>query len=346
MAGYKLQGKTASGAMVDIPLAATYDAAGNNIQQHYAAKTEYEAIMAKLGIMGGQLDLLLASSGMVSFADCDWTTIKAISESGKASEAFKVGDEKSITLSTGEKITMVILGFDHDNLSDGSGKAGITLGMKNALATNYMMNGSSKTYDGQSGYNAGGWLNCEMRNNTMPMLLSYLPTDVQAVIKSVKKLTSKGCTLSDMLETNDKLFLFSQEEVFGTHKYSTTGQNSFAGEGTQYEYFKGAPIPTPKSGTAGAFSVLEGTGCFYTTDTALAQKYDNRFGQEKSTSKNYYYNYNNAKAQGDSATTSCSWWLRSPYYDGSGTFCCVSGGGYCYGDFAGGSIGVAFGFCV
>lgn len=345
MAGYKLQGKTASGTMVDIPLAATYDADGNDIQQHYAAKTEYEAIMAKLGVMGGQLDLLLASSGMVSFADCDWETIKAISESGKASSAFKVGDEKSITLSTGEKITMVILGFDHDNLSDGSGKAGITLGMKNALSTTYMMNGSSKTYDGQSGYNAGGWLNCEMRNNTMPMLLSYLPADVQAVIKSVKKLTSKGCMLSDMLETDDKLFLFSQEEVMGTHYWTTTGQLSFPGEGSQYEYFKKAPIPTPTSGT-GAFTSLEGTGCFYTTDTAVASGYNNRFNQAKTTSANRYYNFNNAKAQGDSATTSCYWWLRSPYYGSSASFCCVVSGGYSNGSAAGSSLGVAFGFCV
>ena len=345
MAGYKLQGKTASGAMVDIPLAATYDAIGNDIQQHYAAKTEYEAIMAKLGIMGGQLDLLLASSGMVSFADCDWETIKAISESGKAPTAFKVGDEKNITLSTGEQITMVILGFNHDDLADGSGKAGITLGMKNALTTNYVMNASSKTYDGQSGYNAGGWLNCEMRNNTMPMLLAYLPQEVRDVIKTVKKKTSKGCTSSVLLETEDKLFLFSQEEVMGTHKYTTQYQNSFSGEGEQYEYFKNAHIPTPKAGT-GAFSVLEGTGCFYTTDTAVANKYDNRFGQEKSMSANYYYNYNNAKAQGNNATTSCYWWLRSPYCYDSNFFCCVVSTGHSDYVYANDSFGVAFGFCI
>ena len=63
MAGYKLQGKTASGDVVDIPLAATYDAAGHEIEQHYAAKEEYEAIMEKLVAMGGQLDLLCGMGG-------------------------------------------------------------------------------------------------------------------------------------------------------------------------------------------------------------------------------------------------------------------------------------------
>lgn len=44
---------------------------------------------------------------------------------------------------------MVILGFDHDDLASGGGKAGITLGTKNSLATSYAMNSASKTYDGK-----------------------------------------------------------------------------------------------------------------------------------------------------------------------------------------------------
>ena len=336
MAGYKLQGKTASGDVVDIPLAATYDAAGHDIEQHYAAKTEYEAIMAKLGTMGGQLDLLLASSGMVSFADCDWATISAISESGKASSAFKVGDEKEVTLTTGEKITMVILGFNHDNLT-GGGKAGVTLGMKNCLSTNYVMNPTST--------NAGGWSESTMRTSTMQTLYGLLPDEVKAVIKPVDKVTARYDRGGALDTTSDKLFLFSQREVMGNNMYSKTSQMSFPNEGEQYEYFKNAPIPNPKTGT-GAFSVLEGTGCFYTSDTAVANKYDNRFGQEKTTSSNVYYNFNNAKAQGDSATTSCGWWLRSPCYGSSGGFCCVTNDGNSGYNIAGNSFGVAFGFCV
>ena len=92
--------------------------------------------------------------------------------------------------------------------------------------------------------------------------------------------------------------------------------------------------------------MLEGTGCFYTPDTAVANKYDNRFGQEKSTSKNAYYNYNNAKAQGDSATTSCVWWLRSPCYGSSDNFCYVGSAGHSNNYNADNSYGVAFGFCI
>ena len=92
--------------------------------------------------------------------------------------------------------------------------------------------------------------------------------------------------------------------------------------------------------------MLEGTGCFYTSDTAVVNKYDNRFGQEKTTSSNVYYNFNNAKAQGDSATTSCTWWLRSPYYNSSSSFCYVFNVGISNSFSANYSYGVAFGFCI
>lgn len=345
MAGYVLQGKTQSGSMVDIPLAAKYDASGNEIAAYYAAKTEYENMMAKLNTMDGKLDTVLLFSGTKSFSEATWAEIAELSEAGRAASVFNVGDEKQITLATGEVVTMVILGFDHDDLVSGGGKAGITLGTKNSLATSYAMNPASKTYDGNSGYNAGGWLNSDMRNTTMPLIKGYLPSEVQDVIKTVKKKTSKGTKLSTLLETEDDLFLFSQEEVMGTINYSTTGQNSFSGEGTQYEYFKNATIPSPTSGT-GSFSTLAGTGCFHTTDTSVVSGYTNRLGESKSTSANYYYNYNNAKAKGDSATTASTWWLRSPYYVSSYDFCCVYGSGNSHYVNASSALGVAFGFCI
>ena len=306
MAGYKLQGKTASGTMVDIPLAATYDAAGNDIQEHYAAIAEYEAIMAKLELMDDKLDVIRGVS-VPDFADASWGEINKYSQKGLAASLWKVGDEKKIALTSGETITMVILGFDHDNLT-GGGKAGITLGMKNALATAYVMNDSST--------NAGGWKQSKMRTSTMETLYGLLPDEVKAVIKPVDKVTALYESSGALETTSDKLFLFSQREIMGNNNYSVTSQNSFPNEGEQYEYYKQAPIPAPKTGT-GAFSVLAGTGCFYTTSTS-----------------------------GDSATTSCYWWLRSPYCNGSTSFCYVHSGGGSNTTDAYGSRGVAFGFCV
>ena len=83
-----------------------------------------------------------------TFAESDWAEIAEISKSGAAATTFKVGDERTIELTTGEEVTLVILGFNHDDLQSG-GKAGITIGMKELLTTRYAMNSSNT--------NAGGW---------------------------------------------------------------------------------------------------------------------------------------------------------------------------------------------
>ena len=160
----------------------------------------------------------------ISFADADWKTIAAISSTGKASEYFSVGDEKTITLSTGKAVTLQILGFNHDDLADGSGKAGITFGMKNLLATKYPMNSSDT--------NVGGWESSVMRTSTMATLLSQLPSDLQSVIKQVSKKATAGNKSTTITTSTDKLFLFSEVELDGT---TSTG---YASEGTQYEYWK------------------------------------------------------------------------------------------------------------
>lgn len=166
-----------------------------------------------------------------TFADSDWATIAELSENGQAQTFFSVGDEKTISLTTGEQVTLVILGFDHDDLTSG-GKAGMTIGMKNLLATTYRMNATAT--------NEGGWDESEMRTSTMATLLSQLPSDLQGVIKQVDKKTMAGNSSLSITTTSDKLFLLSRVEVDGTEN------SGYAGEGTQYEYWK-----TVKNGTVG-----------------------------------------------------------------------------------------------
>lgn len=168
-----------------------------------------------------------------SFADYTWTEIDAACKAGLASTLFAVGDEKDIELSTGEIITVLILGFNHDDLSDGSGKASMTIGMKNLLATLYRMNATST--------NAGGWDESEMRTSTMATLLSQLPSDLQGVIKQVNKKATAGSHSTIITTSVDKLWLFAEVEIDGT---TSAG---YAGEGEQYEYWK-----TVKDGTVAA----------------------------------------------------------------------------------------------
>ena len=167
-----------------------------------------------------------------SFEKASWSDIAALSESGSADKYFSVGDEKTISLTTGEQVTLVILGFDHDDLTSG-GKAGMTIGMKNLLATTYRMNAT--------GTNAGGWDESEMRTSTMATLLSQLPSDLQGVIKQVNKKAMAGGASTSITTSADKLWLLAEVEVDGTTKAG------YADEGEQYEYWQ-----TVKDGTVSA----------------------------------------------------------------------------------------------
>ena len=164
-----------------------------------------------------------------SFGKASWSDIAALSESGSADKYFSVGDEKTISLTTGEQVTLVILGFDHDDLTSG-GKAGMSIGMKNLLATKYRMNATAT--------NEGGWDESEMRTSTMATLLSQFPSDLQSVIKQVNKKATAGGASTSITTSADKLWLFAEVEIDGT---TSAG---YADEGEQYEYWK-----TVKDGT-------------------------------------------------------------------------------------------------
>ena len=152
-----------------------------------------------------------------------WARIAELSAAGKASKVFKVGDEKTITLTTGESVTLVIMGFDHDNKT-GGGKAGITFGMKNLLSTTYKMNATDT--------NTGGWDQSQMRTETMATLLSQLPTDLRNVIKAVDKKATAGAQSTTITTSSDKLWLFSEKEI------DDTTSSGYADEGVQYEYWR------------------------------------------------------------------------------------------------------------
>lgn len=172
----------------------------------------------------------------LSFAKLSWANIAALSVGGSAKTYFSVGDEKTIELTTGEQVTLVILGFNHDDLTSG-GKAGITIGMKELLATTYQMDPSNT--------NQGGWDDSEMRTSTMATLLSQLPADLRNVIKQVNKKATAGSQHTTITTSADKLFLFALAELASkTGLENSAGENikdnaaTYEQEGTQYEYFK------------------------------------------------------------------------------------------------------------
>ena len=167
------------------------------------------------------------------FENNSWEKIIAYCQRGTVPEEWKVGDQKAMTIN-GTEYLIDIIGKDHDDYADGSGKAPLTFQMHGCYGTAYVM-GTSNPYT---------WTNCTMRTSTLVSILGLMPTEVQNAIREVNKLTAAAYNDSSMATTADKLFLLSLVEVTG--KKSSGNANTHSGEGSQYAYYAngGAVIKT------------------------------------------------------------------------------------------------------
>ena len=117
------------------------------------------------------------------------------------SGTLKVGDEIVETLKDGREVVFVVM-------DDG------VIGLKNLLGYHRM--NKERT-------NEGGWLACDMRRYLNEEVITLLPDALIAAIKPRK-----------FGEEEDKLWLFSEMEVFGEHDWTENDPD----RGFQFEYFK------------------------------------------------------------------------------------------------------------
>ena len=252
----------------------------------------------------------------------EWAQIASmadkISKGEKTPEqcGLAVGDKFAITLTTGEEVTFVILDFNYDDLEDGSGKAGITFGMENLLATKYPLSvtGYQEYYTSSKGGMGGTpWEESYLRCYLMDDLYNKMPEDLKSFIKSVSKITAStyftaGMSSNELVKyfrTKDRLFLLSADE-FG-YVEDSADQNSI------YE---------SDYGRKGAYDYYKNQG------TSLANK--------------------RVKSLNDGYGASTSWCTRTPWYKTDGTYST----GYCFNNLGepisarSGDIGICFCFCI
>lgn len=196
-----------------------------------------------------------------SFASTSWEKIAEISEAGEASKYFEVGDTRKeyIGTPTGDRdgyATFMIMGFDHDDLADGSGKAGMTIGMIS----------NSSTY--------------ELVSESQTSNLTSWSFGARAYMKTVTKpiLSSGEASTSDLI-----VFRFSLKELnqtLSTPSYATNWHND--GSSTYEAVTKGLYIFS----TGAAPFWLRGYGfnsyyfCCGTTASAVSnasREYYNRY---------------------------------------------------------------------
>lgn len=147
--------------------------------------------------------------------DNTWDMISQATTQGIAKDLWSIGDTKD---------GYVIVGFDHDDLADGSGKAGITFALEKQnddIQSKWNITEKTTQY----------WLSS--LNQYVEGLYAGLPEELKRNVKKVKKYCKSSLTTADNLVSEQEMFLFSfalAEVVRGTD----VGQY-FLGEGTRYE---------------------------------------------------------------------------------------------------------------
>ena len=160
------------------------------------------------------------------FGNNSWAAIIKACQEKQVPDTWHVGDSCNMAIDN-KTYAIDIIGKNHDDYADGSGKAPLTFQMHTTYATQYKMNGAE--------YNNCGWKNCLVRtSNAFPKLKQVMPAEVVAALKAVTKKTTAGDASSAIDTTSDTLFLLSEIEVQGTRTHS------YAGEGTQYAYYQTA----------------------------------------------------------------------------------------------------------
>ena len=177
----------------------------------------------------------------LAFADASWEYIAQMSESGMASKAFALGDTKMVQITAVDGSTIEtpvqIVGFDHDDLADGTGKAGISIVSVHALDM-YMFAEAA----GAVGLIIGS--DRPYPKLMQPALNSYLyerlPVDLTSRIKAVNKISSTKYAYVSATDPNhtyvttvDKLWVLGASEGTNEVKTNTVIPN----DGVLYEFF-------------------------------------------------------------------------------------------------------------
>lgn len=242
--------------------------------------------------------------------DISWADIKRISDAGKSSSYFAIGDRKEVILNgtcsklsfSNQKYYCYIIGIDHNSSREGSnrihfqfGYTALSKGTHIAFISGY--NDDSDFYMNSSNTNSGGWNNSFMRKTICAQFKNCLPTDLKSVLKSITKYSDNtgggSNTASYVTATMDDIFLLAEYEVFGSRNYANSAEQNYQ---AQYQYYK------------------------------------------NSNSKVRYKH--------NSTGTTAYWWLRSVNADYSTYFCIVNTSGSANYSSANYSYGFAPAFCV
>ena len=185
----------------------------------------------------------------------DWATISYASENGLAASTWSVGDRNAVSLNgTAGSLSLsgtyycYIIGIDHNSTIEGTNRIHLQFGYTAAsggvhiafIDSGYNSNYTSGSYFNMNNANSnsGGWANSRMRTTIIPTFKACMPSDLQAVLKTVTKYSDNtgggSNTASYVTATTDDIFLLAEWEVFGARKYANSAEQNYQ---AQYAYY-------------------------------------------------------------------------------------------------------------
>lgn len=177
--------------------------------------------------------------------ECTWSQIETISKSGKASDAFHIGDEKLVNINNKDHRVRII-GFNHDTLkSDKTKTAGITFEFANVI-TNSDGNADTTYWNNKSGSSSTNYKYSESTlndylNKGESSIFNKLPDELKAdgIIKEVYKPVAEGSSYEISKTYTTNLFPLSYREITATEDSEYAKE-----EGSAYQFYTGKNYDT------------------------------------------------------------------------------------------------------
>lgn len=166
----------------------------------------------------------------ITFAGGAWEDIIRIAEAGEAQKYFSLGDTKTFEykLSTAETAatfttTVMIVGFECDDLADGTGKA--------AMSLLVVQDGISQMFNAYNTAFDNGWPTCALRTKLNGTILN---TFNEVVKNAVKLVTKKSYIYTGEIKTSDDSVWVPSCGEFGAGKTASSANYTIENEGDKY----------------------------------------------------------------------------------------------------------------
>ena len=182
----------------------------------------------------------------VSFTTDSWETIQKAVQTGNT-DVYNVGDTKAIDLTNFGTHTLRIANKTACESETSETACGFVVEFADCI---------SETIMNSTNTNVGSWKASTMRTYLNNTIYSSLPSDLQNVIVSTKVITGHGSAETTNSETQDKLYLLSAKEVWGTAQDDTVNT-----ETRQLDYYKNQGVTA--TSYAAAIKKYNGSAIFW-----------------------------------------------------------------------------------